>query len=159
LELRGSVDRLGKDEERGRARARSSAGILKEHFRPRGSTLVTASFWFDDGSTGPVSSKNSYGPAPFTLTGTMMRDWATVLNLVCTCPSSGKARSTDKRPTASSASARRWRERLLIRFSLLAFTSHPVVPIHECSLGVVPPGPDMEFEERWYVESIRAVDK
>ena len=42
---------------------------------------------------------------------------------------------------------------------LLTFASHPIVPVHEGTLGIVPPGPDVQLEECRDVEAIRGVDK
>ena len=42
---------------------------------------------------------------------------------------------------------------------LLALATHSIVPIHESTLGIVPPGPDVQFEERIDVETIREADK
>jgi hypothetical protein len=42
---------------------------------------------------------------------------------------------------------------------LLGCASHVVVPVHERTLWVGPPGPDVKFEERRYIESVWAIDE
>src|ERR1700734_983190 len=42
---------------------------------------------------------------------------------------------------------------------LLTVASHGIVPVHEGTLGVVPPGPHMEFEERIDAEAIREANE
>src|SRR5450755_3116058 len=37
--------------------------------------------------------------------------------------------------------------------------THVVVPVNERSLGIFPPCPDVEFEERLYGEAVRGVDE
>src|SRR5271156_921591 len=44
-------------------------------------------------------------------------------------------------------------------FPWVACATHVVVPVNERSLGVVPPGPDVQFEERVYGEAVRGVDE
>jgi hypothetical protein len=41
---------------------------------------------------------------------------------------------------------------------LMTCAGHVVVPVHERALGVVPPRPNVEFEERRYGEAVRGVD-
>src|SRR4051794_29239442 len=45
------------------------------------------------------------------------------------------------------------------KLSLLAFAGHARVPIDERAIGIVAPGPDMQFVERLQAEPIRAVNK
>src|SRR5580704_17638601 len=47
----------------------------------------------------------------------------------------------------------------ILTFDLLTFATHQVVPVHEGTLGVVPPGPDVELEERIDGEAIRQADE
>ncbi len=40
---------------------------------------------------------------------------------------------------------------------LLPFATYSVIPIHKCSVGILPPGPDVQFKECWKSIPIRAV--
>jgi hypothetical protein len=47
----------------------------------------------------------------------------------------------------------------LLPTKLLTLTRNVIVPVHECAIGVVPPRPDMELEERsWDVVPVRDAD-
>ena len=37
-----------------------------------------------------------------------------------------------------------------LRFDLLTFAGHLIVPVHECTVGVVPPRPTVQLEKRRY---------
>src|SRR5262249_11736178 len=42
---------------------------------------------------------------------------------------------------------------------LLTFAAHLVIPVHERTVWVVPPGPDVQFEMCWQAVTIRAVNE
>jgi hypothetical protein len=42
------------------------------------------------------------------------------------------------------------------RINLLTFAGHVIVPVHKCSVGVVPPGPNVQFEKRRYAVAVWA---
>src|SRR3954471_14251511 len=52
-----------------------------------------------------------------------------------------------------------WTGTCIAPFLLLQFAGHRVIPIHERSLRIVAPCPDMQFEERIQVEPVRRSDE